>query len=41
MKSGAGTFRLDRWRLRFLLDFAKPVDVAERDGECEPGVGVM
>jgi hypothetical protein len=23
-------FRLDRWMLKFLLDFAKPVDVAER-----------
>lgn len=27
---GVGTFRLDRWMLRFLLDFAKPVD--EREG---------
>ena len=30
---GGGTFRLDRWMLRFLLDFAKPV--AERDKDEE------
>jgi hypothetical protein len=30
-------FRLDRWMLRFLLDFAKPVDVAERYREGEGG----
>jgi len=27
---GKGAFRLDRWMLRFLVDFAKPVDFAER-----------
>ncbi|KAK4042813.1 hypothetical protein C8A01DRAFT_44171 [Parachaetomium inaequale] len=29
---GGGTFRLDRWMLRFLLDFAKPVGERDRRG---------
>ncbi|KAK4096669.1 hypothetical protein N658DRAFT_480261 [Parathielavia hyrcaniae] len=28
--SSEGAFRLDRWMVRFLVDFAKPVDIAER-----------
>ncbi|KAK4119736.1 hypothetical protein N657DRAFT_674704 [Parathielavia appendiculata] len=28
---GKGAFRLDRWMVRFLVDFAKPVDFAERE----------
>jgi hypothetical protein len=40
-RSGSGSgggdamFRLDRWMLRFLLDFARPVNVSERDRERE------